>query len=738
MTFGEIVANLTWAAPFVGAAIALLLSVLKMNRLRGYIAVGMLFLSAISSTLLLKTVLDSTEGLLQFSYPWVPALSVEFGIYADTLTVFMAFIVTWLCALIGFYSLKYMEGDSGLARYWFFFSFFTGSMLLIVMARNLLLMFIGWEGTGLASYALIGHWFTDEKEKWVGDPDRKALGMSMEFAPSHSSVRALVFTRLGDVGLIAGIAVIYVLTGSLNIPVIAETEMLKEWGGQLAIRGMLLPFLLFFSLGAMAKSAQFPFHEWLVTAMTGPTSVSALIHAATMVKAGVFFMLRFTPVIFLASRLIPSTGTDINIYFTIITFIGAFTAFFMATQGIVARELKLVLAFSTASQLGYMFMATGAAGLVGEFVIGFIAAFSQLVSHAIFKAAMFLAAGAVIHTVESRFMDDMGGLSKFMKITFVAMSIAALSLSGVPPLMGFWTKDNVIEVVYETGLFIPFAFAVITAAITAFYSLRMVMKTFQTRPSERVEHMAKKHELHEAHPIMLTPYSLLAIATLVIGFMWVFVGGSFYSALTKNVLAIEEKPAVFHVKINPLLTGLSVGMVALGLGIAYLVYGKPSFNKKITKQLETNHGLRALNNFLYDRWYLNSIYYKIFVSGGNRVSKGLFKWLDTAVIDGFYHRFIPWFTTKAYANVFKVFETGIIDRVYHSAIIKAFTTTYNATFRFFETDVIDKGYNVLVARAALFFSNGFRKIQTGRVNHYLLAFLFGFIILILMFFLGVI
>jgi len=740
MAFPEIIANATWAAPFIGALVVLLLTVLKRDRARGYVAVALLFVSAVSATVLLKTVLDSSEALVEFAYPWVPSIGVELGFYVDTLAAFMALIVTWLCSLIGFYSLKYMEGDPGLTRYWFFFSFFTGSMLLIVLANNLLLMFIGWEGTGLASYALIGHWFTDEKEKWVGDPNRKALGKSMEFAPSHSGVRALIFTRLGDVGLISGIAMIYMLTHTLSIPAMAETT--AEWGAELALRGMLLPFLLIFSLGAMAKSAQFPFHEWLVTAMTGPTSVSALIHAATMVKAGIFFMLRFTPIIFLTSRelslILPETATQFSFYFTVITFIGAFTAFLMATQGIVARELKLVLAFSTASQLGYMFMASGASGLIGEFAHGLVATFSHLMSHAIFKASLFLAAGAVIHTVESRFMDEMGGLSKFMKVTFAATLIAALSLSGVPPLMGFWTKDTVLEIVFETHLFIPFTLAVVTAAITAFYSARFVLRTFRTQPSHNVEHLEKEHHLHEAHPIMLTPYSLLAAATLAIGSSWFFVGGDFFSALTRNVLALEEKPEIFRVELNPLLTGLSVAMVSLGLGAAYLIYGKPNLRSRMAKRVETGGGLRAFQDLLYDRWYLNSLYYWIFVSGGRAASRGLFKYLDTGVIDGFYHRFIPWFTTSAYKGVFTIFETGVIDRIYHGVIVKAFITTYNATFKFFETAVIDRGYNTAVAKAALFISNIFRRTQTGKINTYLVALLFGFIILVLMLLLGVI
>jgi NADH-quinone oxidoreductase subunit L len=710
MSLNEIVANATWAAPFAGAAIVLFVSmVLKKNKLRNAVSVGSLLVSAVSATLLLKGVLESNIGLVQFSYPWIPAIHVDFGIYVDSLAAFMAVIVAWLCFIIAVYSVKYMEGDSGLSRYWFFFSFFTGSMLLIVLSSNLLLTFIGWEGTSLASYALIGHWFRDEKKNWVGDPNRKALGTSMEFSPSHSGVRALIFTRLGDVGFIAGIALIYALTGSLSIPDMAQNA--ATWGATLAVRGLLLPFLLFFSLGAFAKSAQFPFHEWLVTAMTGPTSISALIHAATMVKAGVFFMLRFTPIFFLVLRALgPVTASDVTLYFTIVVYIGAFTAFLMATQAIVAKELKLVLAFSTASQLGYMFLAAGSAGLIPDFAGGFIATFGQLMSHGVFKASLFLAAGAVIHAVGSRFMTEMGGLSKYMKLTFATMLISALSLAGLPPLIGFWTKDSLIVSVYQTGLIIPIALAIGTVAITAFYSARLVMKTFRTQPSDNVKQLAEKHELHKPSLVMAIPYFLLAVASVVLGAFWLFVGGDFYAALTKSVLGLTGTPLVLQVSLNPLTTGLSLSMVAIGLALAYVVYGKPNFQKNIAQQLEVNRGFRAVHGFLYDRWYIQGIYYKVFVSGGSRLYKGVFKWFDTAAVDGFYHRFIPWFATKTYRGGFRIFETGGIDRLYNSVIVKT----------------------------ALSLSNSFRKIQSGKINHYLLLLLIGFIILIVLFLWGVI
>ncbi len=684
MSLTEIAANLTWAAPFVGTAIILFLSlILNKNKLRNLISVGSLFVSAIASTVLLTLVLQSRNGVIQFSIPWIPSINVNFALYIDSLAAFMAVIVSWLCFLISVYSTKYMETDSGLSRYWLFFTFFTGSMLLIVMSGNLLLTFVGWEGTGFASYALIGHWFSDQKKDFVGDPDRKAIGTSMEFSPSHSGLRALIFTRIGDVGFIAGIALIYALTRSLSIPDMASNAAV--WGTTMAYRGFLLPFLMLFSLGAFAKSAQFPFHEWLVTAMTGPTPVSALIHAATMVKAGVFFMLRFMPIFFIVLQIlkatIPASASNVTIFFTIVVYIGAFTAFLMATQGIVARELKLILAFSTASQLGFMFVAAGAAGLIPDFTTGFIASFSQLMSHAIFKAALFLGAGAVIHAVGSRFITDMGGLSKYMRYTFIAMLLAALSLAGLPPLLGFWTKDSVIESVFQTGLVIPIALLVSTVAITAFYSARMVFRTFRTNPSENVTELAENHKLHGEPKRLLVPYLILALATLVLGAFWVFIGGDFYSALTRNVLGIFSVPSSFQVTLDPLSTGVSITLLTVGLGVAYLLYGKPNYQVAVAKQLSVNKGFKAIHDFLYDRWYIQAIYYKVFVIGGEKLYQGLFKF----------------------------FETGGIDRFYNQATVTA----------------------------ALKLSNNFRKIQSGKINHYLLLLVIGFVIFLIILLWGV-
>jgi NADH-quinone oxidoreductase subunit L len=291
-----------WLSPFIGAGILALLWLLNVRNEKVYdiISVLSIFISSIISSVALYDVLIKHEIIVaETSSYWVSLLKIKIGTYLDGLGAIMSTIVSWLSFLIAVYSIEYMKKDWGVQRYFFFISFFVGSMLLLVTASNMILMFIGWEGTGLASYALIGHWYTDEEEYWVGVPGRKALGLPMYFEPSTSGIRAILFTRVGDVGFLVGFTSLFFIANSFSIPTIASTA--GTWMGLLASKGMLTAFLLIFTLGALAKSAQFPFHEWLVTAMTGPTPVSALIHAATMVKAGVYYVLRFAPIFFVGA-----------------------------------------------------------------------------------------------------------------------------------------------------------------------------------------------------------------------------------------------------------------------------------------------------------------------------------------------------------------------------------------------------------------------------------------------------
>jgi len=628
--------SLIWALPYLGALVLAILYLLdvKNEKIYGWGSVASIGAAAILSTLAAQRVYAEGPIYSLMQKPWVPWLDITVGTYLDGLGVVMALIVSWLSLLIAIYSIKYMEGDWGVRRYFFFFTFFVASMLLLVTADNLVLLFIGWEGTGIASYALIGHWYTDEEEYWVGVPGRKALGQPMYFEPSHSAVRAVLFTRIGDVGLLIGMAVLYLLTGTLNIPELAASS--EAWIGYLASKGVLVPVLLVFSLGALAKSAQFPFHEWLVTAMTGPTPVSALIHAATMVKAGVYFMLRFVPIFFMGA--VAAGGLAVEQaynYFLIIAGLGAVTAFMMATMALVANELKLILAYSTASQLGYMFLGAAAAGLLLEAGVeglanGIAAGLSHLMSHAVFKAALFLIAGWLIHVAHSRFIDPMGKYARYMKVTALSMWLAGLSLMGIPPLSGFFSKEKVLAVAEEAHIMWAFWLGVITAGLTAAYTLRMILRIFHLEPYDK-EHW---HEPHEAPPLMLVPYTILAVASLALGLYWAGVGEALSKALTLTLNVYE--PADLAVHPGPgLYTALGLVLVSAGIvALLYLVL-KVDFPRIVA----TNKAAKAIYDFLYDRWYINSIIYIVVVGGFSLLSLIALN-IDIG-IDALYHMALP-------------------------------------------------------------------------------------------------
>ena len=631
--------SLIWFISYLGAFILALLYLagVKNEKVYGWGSVTTIALSALLATAAAKEVFSKGPIYSLYAKNWVPWLNVTLGTYLDGLGVVMALIVSWLSLLIAIYSVKYMEGDWGVQRYFFFFTFFVASMLLLVTADNLILMFIGWEGTGLASYALIGHWYTDEEEYWVGVPGRKALGQPMYFEPSHSGVRALMFTRIGDIGLLIGMAVIFLITGTFNIPALASSA--STWMGYLATKGILLPLLLIFSLGALAKSAQFPFHEWLVTAMTGPTPVSALIHAATMVKAGVYFMLRFVPIFFAGAYALmhtnPAAVEAARQYFTIMAGLGAVTAFMMGTMALVSNELKLILAFSTASQLGYMFLGTAAAGLLLEegyegLATGVAAGLSHLMSHAVFKAALFLIAGWLIHVAHSRFIDPMGKYAKYMKITAVSIWLAGLSLMGIPPLSGFFSKESVLHAAEEAHLSMGYSLGVITAALTAAYTFRMILRVFHLEPYDK----EKWHEPHEAPGLMLWPYTILALVSLILGLYWTGTGKAIGEAIGETLSVGTTAHLVVRLTTGVAVV-LTLALASIGIVWALYVPMKVDFPRLIREKTWA----RVLHDFLYDRWYINSIYYWIFVSGFAGVAY-LLSIVDFG-IDAFYHYAIP-------------------------------------------------------------------------------------------------
>jgi len=501
---------LVWMLPFVGAAAIALISRYG-QKIRDYSAVGFSLASAIFATTLLPLGISGGETHSQIS--WISILGLEAGVLADPLSILMTNLVAWISFLIIVYSTGYMHGDRDLTRFWFFMLFFIGSMQLIVLSDNLLMVFFGWEGVGLASYALIGFWYYDRKKDYVGREGERAAGIPLWASPTHAGMKAFLMTRAGDTMMLAGMFLIFAYAGTFGFRELVENQ---EWANQMAQQNLLVPAAVLLFGGAVGKSAQFPLNEWLLEAMTGPTPVSALIHAATMVKAGVFLVARIGPLFFALAAF------GMTQFFEVVAWTGAITAFLLATQAIVNPEIKKVLAYSTGSQIGYMMLGLGIAGLSTQFVDGYTAGFFHLMSHALFKASLFMGAGALLHTVGSRFLTDMGGMRRHMKKTYIFMMLAGLSLAGAPLITsGFWSKDAIFASVLESGYaysWYLFAIAVVVAMMTAFYTFRIIGMAFFGKESSHLEEMQHEgHHLHEVGKNMWIPFGALAIATIAIG-----------------------------------------------------------------------------------------------------------------------------------------------------------------------------------------------------------------------------
>src|SRR5215211_4198468 len=369
---------LVWILPFVGAAIIAGVARVVSSKATNYAAVGFALASAISATTLIPIGLAGEEIHSQIS--WISSINLKAGVLADPLSVIMTNVVAWISFLIFVYSIGYMHGDRDLVRYWFLMLFFIGSMQLIVLSDNLLMVFFGWEGVGFASYALIGFWYYDKKKDFVGKEGHKAGGIAMWYSPTHAGMKAFLMTRAGDTMMLAGMFLIFIYAGTFGFKELIADQ---TWAQQMASQNLLVPAAILLFGGAVGKSAQFPLNEWLLEAMTGPTAVSALIHAATMVKAGVFLVARIGPLFFALATF------GMTQFFEVVAWVGAITAFLLASQALVNPEIKKVLAYSTGSQIGYMMMALGIAGLSTQFVDGFTAGFFLLMIQPLSRSSLF-------------------------------------------------------------------------------------------------------------------------------------------------------------------------------------------------------------------------------------------------------------------------------------------------------------------------------------------------------------
>ncbi|NIM26002.1 MAG: NADH-quinone oxidoreductase subunit L [Nitrososphaeria archaeon] len=628
---------LVWILPFVAALIMPAVGKAS-KKFTGYVAVGFALMSAVSAASLLPVTLDASE--IHHQITWIEAIGLKGGVLADPLSVIMANVVGWISFLIMIYSTGYMKGDKDITRFWFWMMFFIGSMQIIVLSDNLLQVFFGWEGVGLASYALISFWYRDKKKDHVGTEGRTVLGLLDYYAPTHAGMKAFIMTKVGDVMMIAGMLLIFLFAGTFGFK-----ELMGDlgWAEAMSAQGLLVPaFVLIFG-GAVGKSAQFPLNEWLLEAMTGPTAVSALIHAATMVKAGVFLVARIGPIVFALA----AAGIMAEQFFEIVAWVGAITALLLATQGMVNQEIKKVLAYSTGSQIGYMMMALGVAGLSHQYVDGYTAGFFHLISHAMFKASLFMAAGSLLHVVGSRFMSDMGGLRKHMKKTYAFMWAAGLGLMGAPFITtGFWSKDAIFAAVYESGSewALPlYGIAILTAIITAFYTTRMMGLVFFGNKSKHIEKMEEEgHHVHEATLSMWVPYGILAVLTIGIGLIGLsaeenihhlfdeYLDHSFgiHSEHYENGESILPAPLQ---GLNPVALGSSLVAFAIGIGLGYIFYIGRWVDA--TKFVNSNIFFYAIHKVILNRWYLNAIIYWCFVVAPLWLARAVYRYFEKTAID---------------------------------------------------------------------------------------------------------
>jgi len=627
------VAWLCFLFPFAGALLSPVLARIHPG-LRDYGALFFSFLGALCSLMLVPYLFHLDKLPLESAFVWLTVpIELNVGVLVDPLSIVMANVVAVISFVIMVYSLGYMKGDPCLTRWWMWMNLFIGSMLLLVLSNNLLFLFIGWKLVGLCSWGLIGFYYKDERKYWIGGPPPTKYTV-----PSHCGLKAMVVTSMGDVLMLGGILIMYAYAGTLNILELYETSAV--WLPEMAkSSGLILLMIVMLLMGPIGKSAQFPLHEWLPEAMAGPGPVSALIHAATMVKSGVYMVARLLPIFFYGYWV--SDCIEASYFFIIIAWVGVITAFVAATQGMTALELKKALAFSTVSQIGYMMLALGVAGLtISSLEGGFTSGIYHLFNHAMFKACLFLCAGSVIHTAHSIYMNDMGAIKKFMPFTWIFMLIAALSLMGVPPFPGFWSKDAILASTLATNNYPLFALALITVVITAFYTTRFFGMTFHGRASKNMEKLKKKGaHLGEVHITMVVACGALAIVIFIFGLVGLPLEHFFGHGFEHTLIEKLHLPLVHaaHAMPHLLVPLLSVVSVVIGIVPAYLLY----FSGRLDpKSIVENHAvLKMLHKFFWNRWYIDSFYFMFFVGGITRLYTAVPKFEDQ--LDKVFHQMIP-------------------------------------------------------------------------------------------------
>ena len=584
-----------WLIPFAPALSTFILAVFGRKLPKKY--VSYLACSAVFASFIITVI--SFVGLLQTaheSYPlvknlfsWIHSGSfmVNLSLQFDPLSAVMALVVSGVGFIIHVYSVGYMAKDEGYTRYFTYLNLFTFMMLILVMASNIVLMFVGWEGVGLCSYLLIGFWF--EKH-----------------SAANAGKKAFIVSRIGDSAFLLGILFIFIHIGSGEFMAINEAVS----GGTIT-QGLatLIAILLF--VGATGKSAQIPLYVWLPDAMEGPTPVSALIHAATMVTAGVYMVCRM-------NLLYTLSGTAAQV----VGVVGALTAVYAATMALTQNDIKRVLAYSTISQIGYMFIGCG----VGAYAAGMF----HLYTHAFFKSLLFLAAGSVMHALSGEVdMKKMGGLRKYLPLTYPTFLIGAIAIAGVPFLSGFFSKDAILTQAFARGQYFIWALGIMGAVLTAFYMFRLIFLTFHGE--ERLEPEVKKH-IHESPRAMTIPLVILAFFSVGAGYIGLpAVFGKKLNWFSNFLEPVIKEAREVHIGLQTewLLIVISVAVALLGIVIAYVFYIRsPRIPRALAARFPT------LYKLLYNKYYVDEIYNAVFVNSTIKGSEIIYDKFDLKVIDG--------------------------------------------------------------------------------------------------------
>ncbi len=527
------------------------------------------------------------QKIYAYNTVWInftETLHIDMGIMLDPISAVMLIVVPLISLMVHLYSIGYMHKEPGFTRFYAYLSLFTFSMLGLVLATNLFQTYIFWELVGVSSYLLIGYYF--EKPSAI-----------------LAAKKAFIVTRFADFGFLIGILIISYVAKTFDFKVLTNLDFinnLKMQAGMFMGLSVVTVALILIFIGGAGKSAMFPLHIWLPDAMEGPTPVSALIHAATMVVAGVFLVARLFPMFYFF---------DDGFALHIVAWVGAFTTLFAAIIAITQYDIKRVLAFSTMSQIGYMMLALGVSGYGGQEGLGFMAGMFHLFTHAMFKALLFLGAGAIIHAVHSNYMKDMGGLRKYLPITNITFLIAALAISGIPPFAGFFSKDDILAAAFEHN-FPIFIIGYIVAGMTAFYMFRLYFRIFWWSNPEY------KHKPHEAPATMTIALIILAVMTIGSGFI-----------PFSDFVSPDNTPFQSHIDWN--LAGASIGIGLFGIIAAWIFYKK---EKDLSQRFRYAFG--NVYKWTYNKFYIDEIYFFITKTIIFKYISAPFAWFDKQVVDG--------------------------------------------------------------------------------------------------------